>query len=79
MGRQLPSAERPGSELYIHHEAIPDFKDAAGNRLDHEIEDLGLSPGQPERIRLRGRRRPPGDALDPGFAQSGGIGLALVA
>ncbi len=28
--RQVPSAERPGSELHLHHEAIPDFKDAGG-------------------------------------------------
>ena len=34
--RQLPSPDRPGSELYVHHEAIPDFKDAEGNVVGME-------------------------------------------
>lgn len=28
--RQLPDASRPGSELFIHHEAIPEFVDIHG-------------------------------------------------
>ncbi len=34
--RQVPSAERPGSELYLHHEAIPDFKSAGGEVVGME-------------------------------------------
>ena len=34
--RQLPSPDRPGSELYVHHEAIPDFRDADGKVVGME-------------------------------------------
>ena len=50
--RQLPSADRPGSELYVQHEAIPGFKDAEGKVVGMEsmampfpVADLAMLAG----------------------------------
>lgn len=40
--RQLPKADRPGSELQVWHEAIPEFKDAEGQIVGMESMTMGF-------------------------------------
>jgi hypothetical protein len=54
--RQLPRAERPGSELYIHHEAVPDFRDADGEVVGMESMAMPFPVADPSML----------DGLEPG-------------
>lgn len=47
MVRQLPEADRPGSALYIHHEAIPEFKDAGGEVVGMESMAMPFAVADP--------------------------------
>jgi hypothetical protein len=41
---QVPAAERPGTELFIQHEAIPDFVDGKGDTVGMESMAMPFTP-----------------------------------
>ena len=45
--RQLPAAGRPGSELLIHHEPIPDFVDAKGRTVGMDAMSMPFPVSDP--------------------------------
>ncbi len=46
--RQLPPADRPGGEIHVRHEAIPEFKDADGEVVGMEPMTMPFPLADPE-------------------------------